>query len=206
MAAVKRGRPKDESRRDEILAVAAKVFAERGILNATVREIGAAAGLLSGSLYYHFTSKDQIIEEIVRPVVETLSSEYAAIGRSTSDPREVIRRVVVVSIEEAARRPDEALIFRNDARHFAEIEGLAFVEEQRRRERTRVATTIRRGMASGAFRADLDVDVVVSAMFDTIFGSVRWVRAAPEGRSQQVAEQIAAFVLGGLCPPAAEHG
>ena len=58
------------TRRDEILAVAARVFAEKGIMNATVRDIGQEAGILSGSLYHHFESKDQMIEEVLRPVVE----------------------------------------------------------------------------------------------------------------------------------------
>ena len=52
------------SRRDEILAIAALQFAERGVASTTVRDIGAAAGILSGSLYHHFESKEQILGEV----------------------------------------------------------------------------------------------------------------------------------------------
>ena len=58
------------SRREEILKVAAQVFAERGIKEATVRDIGEAAGILSGSLYYHFDSKEQIVLKLLLPSVE----------------------------------------------------------------------------------------------------------------------------------------
>ena len=45
------------TRREELLAIAASLFAERGFKNTTVRDIADAAGILSGSLYHHFDSK-----------------------------------------------------------------------------------------------------------------------------------------------------
>ncbi len=48
-------------RRDEILAIAAQLFAERGFAATTVREIADAAGILSGSLYHHFDSKASMV-------------------------------------------------------------------------------------------------------------------------------------------------
>ena len=38
------------TRRDELLAIAARLFAEKGFKNTTVRDIADAAGILSGSL------------------------------------------------------------------------------------------------------------------------------------------------------------
>ncbi|MGC2799024.1 MAG: helix-turn-helix domain-containing protein, partial [Mycobacterium sp.] len=44
------------SRRDELLELAATMFAERGLRATTVRDIADSAGILSGSLYHHFSS------------------------------------------------------------------------------------------------------------------------------------------------------
>lgn len=53
------------SRRDEILKAAAGVFASTGYSNTSMREVAAAAGILPGSLYHHFASKEAIAVELV---------------------------------------------------------------------------------------------------------------------------------------------
>ena len=52
------------SRRDEILDAAAEVFASSGV-RASLKEIADASGILPGSLYHHFESKDAILVELV---------------------------------------------------------------------------------------------------------------------------------------------
>ena len=53
------------TRREELLAIAAGLFAERGFKNTTVRDIADAAGILSGSLYHHFDSKEAMVDELL---------------------------------------------------------------------------------------------------------------------------------------------
>ena len=48
------------SRRDELLELAAAMFAERGLKATTVRDIADSAGILSGSLYHHFCLPDSV--------------------------------------------------------------------------------------------------------------------------------------------------
>jgi len=47
-------------RRTQLVAAAARVFSRRGYEGASLREICAAAGILAGSLYYHFKSKEDL--------------------------------------------------------------------------------------------------------------------------------------------------
>ena len=51
-------------RRDELLAAAAKVFSERGYEAASLREICADAGILAGSMYHHFRSKEDLFVSV----------------------------------------------------------------------------------------------------------------------------------------------
>src|SRR5437763_16631138 len=53
------------ARREEVLETAATMFASSG-LRASLKEIAGAAGILPGSLYHHFQSKEAIIVELVR--------------------------------------------------------------------------------------------------------------------------------------------
>ncbi|OKH85150.1 hypothetical protein EB75_00860 [Mycobacterium sp. ST-F2] len=59
------------SRRDELLELAAAMF--------TVRDIADSAGILSGSLYHHFKSKEQMIEEVMRDFLDWLFARYEEI-------------------------------------------------------------------------------------------------------------------------------
>src|SRR3546814_13386895 len=79
-----RARPADSARRREILDAAAEVFAATGVVAATVRDIGERAGLLSGSLYHHFSSKEEMVAEILLPV---LRSPVAPSDAIPTDPR-----------------------------------------------------------------------------------------------------------------------
>lgn len=55
-----RGRP---SRRADLLATAMRVLVERGIRDMTLEEVSAAAGLTRGAIYWHFVSKERLVEE-----------------------------------------------------------------------------------------------------------------------------------------------
>src|ERR1700682_2531562 len=62
-------------RRQEILSAAARLFASEGVVSTTVRDIGRVAGILSGSLYHHFPSKESMVDEILSPCVRSLVAE-----------------------------------------------------------------------------------------------------------------------------------
>ncbi|GHE46205.1 TetR family transcriptional regulator [Camelimonas fluminis] len=75
-------------RRKQILTEAGKLFAARGFEGASMREIAAATGLLSGSLYYHFASKEELfvavydanirmVSEAVRRAIEGVEGAWA---------------------------------------------------------------------------------------------------------------------------------
>ncbi len=52
-------------RRDHLVKLAAELFARKGFQATTVREIAEEAGILSGSLYHHFDSKETIVDEVL---------------------------------------------------------------------------------------------------------------------------------------------
>ena len=67
--------PPPATRRDELLELAATMFAQRGLRATTVRDIADAAGILSGSLYHHFGNRERIIAALYLEGI----GEYAAL-------------------------------------------------------------------------------------------------------------------------------
>ncbi|MFC0284033.1 TetR/AcrR family transcriptional regulator [Camelimonas abortus] len=65
-------------RRKQILAEAGKLFAARGFEGASMREIAAATGLLSGSLYYHFASKEELFVAVYQANIRMVTEAVQA--------------------------------------------------------------------------------------------------------------------------------
>lgn len=70
--------------RDRIVAVAAKLFRAKGFEGTTVRDIAAAAKMQSGSPFYHFASKLDILEAVMAAGLrQGLEAMHAALGGSS---------------------------------------------------------------------------------------------------------------------------
>src|SRR5215210_2836822 len=96
-----------QTRREELLQIAAELFATKGFRNTTVRDIADAAGILSGSLYHHFDSKESMVDEILRTFQDELFGQYDAIIASDADPRAKLEEAVRVSFEAIDQHHDE---------------------------------------------------------------------------------------------------
>jgi len=69
------------SRRDQILATAAELFAARGFHGVSVADLGAACGISGPALYKHFVSKDAVLAEML----VSISQDLLDIGRDRVD-------------------------------------------------------------------------------------------------------------------------
>jgi len=67
------------SRRDELLSVAADLFAERGFAKVTVDDIGNAVGLSGPALYHHFDGKESLLGEMLVRISESLLEKATTI-------------------------------------------------------------------------------------------------------------------------------
>ncbi|KRC53177.1 MULTISPECIES: TetR/AcrR family transcriptional regulator [unclassified Nocardioides] len=94
-----------ESRREQILATAADLFAARGFHGVSVAELGAACGISGPALYKHFPSKQAMLAEMLTSISEHL----LAVGRERvaaagGDPAAALRGLVDWHLEFALSR------------------------------------------------------------------------------------------------------
>lgn len=82
--------PKPEAipfdRRQQILVEAARLFAAKGFEATSVRDIAHATGILAGSLYYHFASKEELFVAVHAAGMEILIRTAQAAIRDVADP------------------------------------------------------------------------------------------------------------------------
>ena len=79
-------RRRGNSRLPQLLDEAARAFASRGFAAASVREIVGPIGMLPGSLYCHFPTKEALLVAVYREGVERISAAVEAAVADLSEP------------------------------------------------------------------------------------------------------------------------
>ncbi|WP_449475664.1 TetR/AcrR family transcriptional regulator [Streptomyces abikoensis] len=190
-------RPAPE-RRGELLATAAEVFAAHGYNATTVRRIADEAGLLAGSLYYHFDSKESMLDEILSAFLDELWAGYDAVLAAGLGPRETLEALVTESFREIDRHRPAVAIYQREARHLAPQPRFAYLAESQRRFEEAWLGTLRRGTAAGVFRADLDVRLAYRFVRDTVWVAASWYRPGGAHSPEEIARQYLSMVLEGI--------
>ncbi len=186
------------TRRDELLQIAAELFATKGFKNTTVRDIADAAGILSGSLYHHFDSKESMVDEILSSFQEELFGTYAEIIAGADDPRAKLEAAVRVSFEAIDHHRNEVAIFQNEADYLGTFDRFSYLAERNQQSREVWLTLLNEGVSSGALRKDLDVELVYRFIRDTVWVAVRWYRPGGKLSHHDVADQYLTILLDGI--------
>jgi len=186
------------TRRDELLAIAAELFASRGVKNTTVRDIADAAGILSGSLYHHFDSKESMVDEILSSFQEELFGTWDDIMRSKLDARAKVEAVVRASFDALDKHHSEVAIYQNDAAYLMESPRFAYLKERNDQFREVWMKLLREGVKAGALRKDLDIELVYRFVRDTVWVAVRWYRPGGPMTIETVADQYLIILLEGI--------
>lgn len=186
------------TRRDELLQIAAELFATKGFKNTTVRDIADAAGILSGSLYHHFDSKESMVDEILSSFQDELFGKYAEILASKADPRAMLEAAVRVSFEAIDRYRNAVAIFQNEADYLGTSDRFSYLADRNGQSREVWLTMLRAGVRSGAIRTDLDTELVYRFIRDSIWVTVRWYQPGGKLSHDELADQYLTVLLGGI--------
>lgn len=82
------------SKKTEIVQAAAELFSTKGFKATTVRDIAERAGVLSGSLYAHIDTKEDLLLEIVRRAAGEFADAVKPIVSADLAPEEKVRQAV----------------------------------------------------------------------------------------------------------------
>ena len=80
--------------RQRILDIAVDLFIEQGYAGTSVRDISERLGMTKGSLYYHFASKEEVLNALVAPLLEDLDQFVLDAGAAGKVDRDLLERLV----------------------------------------------------------------------------------------------------------------
>ncbi|MER5620423.1 TetR family transcriptional regulator [Streptosporangium sp. NPDC002544] len=187
-------------RRDHLVKLAAELFARKGFQATTVREIAEEAGILSGSLYHHFDSKETIVDEVLTTFLDDLVGRYRAALEQDGDSRTILSEMVRIGFSTLEPHRAAITVMQNDWNYLRSLPGDRFdylVKAEDEVERMWVGQ-IKLGQAAGLFRADVDPKLTYRMIRDTIWVAVRWFRPGGRLNTAGLAEHYITVLFDGL--------
>lgn len=188
-----------DATRMRILVAAAQIFSKQGYSDSSLRDIAKTIDMKAGSIYYHFSSKEQILDEVlsisVKLMTEAVERELAALPRNATHAdrlRAAIRTHLVT------------LLVPNDEQSaFMHVyDSLSPVLKRRNRvARRRYALIWKdifdKGIAAGEFTPEIDPALIVPFLLGAIGRTLEWFD--PRRNVEKLAANVAAAHLSGIC-------
>ncbi|WP_439814561.1 TetR/AcrR family transcriptional regulator [Zavarzinia sp. CC-PAN008] len=185
--------PRGEQKRSQILDAAAAVLADRGFAGTTLAEIAERAGTQAGSLYYHFESREDLVEEVLHHgVAQTFAHVRACLAAMPADagPRDRL----ATAVREHVRFQ---LVVSNYARASARSNGQVPAEMRNRiNEEFRRYGAFLDGLFAAAVQAGaIDGSVDRKALRMLVIGAANWTPEWYRDGGSSSAEQIADLLV-----------
>jgi AcrR family transcriptional regulator len=161
-------------RRALILAAAMRRFADFGFEATTVREIGQDMNILSGSLYHHFATKDEMLHEIVRDVVVQLRNNAIRISRAPLDAEHRLVALILLDLGEITRNQKVHAILTNERRLFRQKEEFAYILKAKKETYQAWRTVLQDGINTRLFKPDIDVFLTILTIIRMLNTAADW--------------------------------
>ena len=185
-----------KAREKEILAFAAKIFAEKGYDRATLQQIADAVGMKKGSLYYYISSKEDLLFQITDSMIDYWIKEQEKMLKAAISPEEKLRQAMKTHVNLLAGDFERLCVFLHEYKSLTPAWREKIIAKRNEYEDL-FYQIIEEGIKTGAFRP-LDVKVVTLA----IMGMGNWLYQwySPAGRLSigQIAQVFYDLVMQGL--------
>ncbi len=126
------GRRPITARRRELLAIAARLFAERGYGGTTIDDLGSAAGISGPALYWHFPSKDALLAEMLTDISDRLLVGARQCVAIAGTPCDAVRALVGFQAAFAVENPALITVHQRELPHLTARDRQVVRRTQRR--------------------------------------------------------------------------
>ncbi|MFI0354101.1 TetR/AcrR family transcriptional regulator [Actinomadura sp. 9N407] len=185
-------------RREHLVRLAAELFAEKGFQATTVRNIADEAGILSGSLYHHFDSKESIVDEILSDFFRDIMAAYRAVIDEGRDSRATVAGLVRIAFGTLEPHRAAITVMQNDWNYLKGMDRFAYLTKSEDEVEKMWVDAIRAGQEDGIFRADIDAKLTYRMIRDTIWVAVRWFRPGGRLDAQGLGEHYLKVMFDGI--------
>lgn len=162
-------------RRVEIVAAAARLFAQQGYHTVGMREIAEAVGIRGASIYNHFSSKEEILYAIALKMTKEPLEQHLSLLDAAGTPAQRLASLVAAHVRNLADHQVEHLVSLRELPALSP-EHLERVTDYRMYYQRRIRDVIIAGARAGEFAVD-DPTLAAIAILDMMNGISWWLPA-----------------------------
>jgi AcrR family transcriptional regulator len=192
--------PEDNSRRAELVRTAARLFRDQGYERTTVRDLGNAVGLQSGSLFYHFRTKEEILVAVMALGITSTTEKLAAaldVATTAHDKVSALIHVHLNSLLGENQAALEVMLYEWRSVSEAQRPGLIILRD---RYEALWQTALDEAAAAGV--VGQDTRLLRRMLLGSLHWSVQWFKRDGEDSVDALAERMLKLVLGPARPAA----
>jgi TetR/AcrR family transcriptional regulator, cholesterol catabolism regulator len=157
------------SRREEIVETARTLFAANGFRNTSMRDIADACGMLAGSLYTHFESKNEILFLVLDPMFEDFVEAQTKALENVGSGAESVEAMIRAAIPVFFRHPDTVTIVRDDWFDIVNVEEFDKALELSSQGMLIWIKVLRSGIEDGSIRPNLNPEIAARMITSSLF-------------------------------------
>ncbi|MDP2136076.1 MAG: TetR/AcrR family transcriptional regulator [Sulfuritalea sp.] len=196
MAASKRKAPAAEepNRRADIVRAAGRLFAEKGYAATTIRDIASAVAMQSGSPFYHFKTKQDMLRAVVLEGMGAINSAVAQAASAGKTPRATFEAMLRAHLGQLLGEDgrDFAATLLHESRHLdpaVQAEVVALKDRYEAMWQQALKDLKRAGLVAD------DSRLARLFLLGALNWTVQWYRPDGSKSIDQIARQLAGFLL-----------
>jgi len=192
--------PEETNRRADIVRAAGRLFHEKGYAATTIRDIAGAVAMRSGSPFYHFKTKHDMLRAVVLEGIAAIHAAVSAAAAAAASPRAAFEAMLRAHLDQllGSEGRDFAATLLHESRHL-DPDVLAEVVALKDRYEAMWQKALRDLKRAGLIADDSQVTRLF--LMGALNWTVQWYRPGGPKSVEQIARQLSAFVIGK--PPAA---
>ena len=163
---------KSETRKEEIITTAAKLFKEKGFSAVTMRDLATAMGIKAASLYNHINSKQEILKAIIISVAEEFTDGMESIIQSEASSISKLKNIVSLHVTITANNTNGMASLNNDWMHLEDQ--LDYYLKLRNDYEANFLSIIKEGIIASEIK-NSNPEIIMFSMLTTLRSLYLWI-------------------------------
>lgn len=184
-----------ETRREEIIQTAAKLFKEKGYSAVTMRDLATALNIKAASLYNHINSKQEILKEIIISLAEDFTNGMERIKSSNYSSIEKLNEIIVLHISITSKNTFGMASLNNDWMHLEEQ--LQYYLELRSNYENDFKNILIDGVNKNEI-VDSDIETMLFSLLSTLRSLYLWIPKKEDLDFERISKNLSTILINGI--------
>lgn len=177
-----------KNKRDEILIQAANLFRKKGFSGTSMQDIARDVGILKGSIYYYFNSKNEIFREVLNKGISPVLKNAEFIMAKDLSPAEKLRELLRSHIDYIIHDNYSLILYFQEKEKISLQETKKYIESRNRYEKI-FKDLLAQGIKQGVF-PKVDITLTVYAILGMCNWIVQWYNPKGSRSPKDIVEHM----------------